>query len=160
MSSLGRLSLQVQQAAVWLTDYYWFLNGLNVRGQYTCRSRGLKHKTRIIYSTLLHCLSCAFTFPSFLLSFHSSYPFVLLFPSSIVSINCIFNPRRLYLPCLFFASFRILPIPLCVFLQPEAISTLTSEPALVSFAEFFCKTSEGMKHVSLTHRNLRPVLLS
>uniref|UniRef100_A0A8P4FW56 Anaphase-promoting complex subunit 1 n=1 Tax=Dicentrarchus labrax TaxID=13489 RepID=A0A8P4FW56_DICLA len=30
--------------------------------------------------------------------------------------------------------------------KPEAISTFTSEPALVSFAEFFCKTSEGMKH--------------
>ncbi|XP_070834048.1 anaphase-promoting complex subunit 1 isoform X1 [Chaetodon trifascialis] len=30
--------------------------------------------------------------------------------------------------------------------KPEAISTFTSEPALVSFAEFFCKPSEGMKH--------------
>ncbi|XP_061600875.1 anaphase-promoting complex subunit 1 isoform X1 [Cololabis saira] len=30
--------------------------------------------------------------------------------------------------------------------KPEAISTFTSEPALISFAEFFCKTSEGMKH--------------
>ncbi|XP_060896172.1 anaphase-promoting complex subunit 1 [Labrus mixtus] len=30
--------------------------------------------------------------------------------------------------------------------KPEAISTFTSEPALVSFAEFFCKTSDGMKH--------------
>uniref|UniRef100_A0A673CEJ0 Anaphase promoting complex subunit 1 n=1 Tax=Sphaeramia orbicularis TaxID=375764 RepID=A0A673CEJ0_9TELE len=30
--------------------------------------------------------------------------------------------------------------------KPEAISTLTSEPALVSFAEFFCKDSDGMKH--------------
>ncbi|XP_041803521.1 anaphase-promoting complex subunit 1 isoform X1 [Chelmon rostratus] len=30
--------------------------------------------------------------------------------------------------------------------KPEAISTFTSEPALVSFAEFFCKTSEEMKH--------------
>ncbi|XP_062286497.1 anaphase-promoting complex subunit 1 [Scomber scombrus] len=30
--------------------------------------------------------------------------------------------------------------------KPEAISTFTSDPALVSFAEFFCKTSEGMKH--------------
>lgn len=30
--------------------------------------------------------------------------------------------------------------------KPEAISTFTSEPALVSFAELFCKTSEGMKH--------------
>ncbi|XP_061646236.1 anaphase-promoting complex subunit 1 [Phyllopteryx taeniolatus] len=28
----------------------------------------------------------------------------------------------------------------------EAISTFTSEPALLSFAEFFCKTSDGMKH--------------
>uniref|UniRef100_A0A8C4ENG8 Anaphase-promoting complex subunit 1 n=1 Tax=Dicentrarchus labrax TaxID=13489 RepID=A0A8C4ENG8_DICLA len=33
--------------------------------------------------------------------------------------------------------------------KPEAISTFTSEPALVSFAEFFCKTSEGMKHDTL-----------
>ncbi|XP_029925763.1 anaphase-promoting complex subunit 1 isoform X2 [Myripristis murdjan] len=30
--------------------------------------------------------------------------------------------------------------------KPEAISTFTSEPALVSFAEFFCKASDGMKH--------------
>ncbi|XP_076016530.1 anaphase-promoting complex subunit 1 isoform X2 [Genypterus blacodes] len=30
--------------------------------------------------------------------------------------------------------------------KPDAISTFTSEPALVSFAELFCKTSEGMKH--------------
>ncbi|KAM4592171.1 anaphase-promoting complex subunit 1 isoform 1-T1 [Odontesthes bonariensis] len=30
--------------------------------------------------------------------------------------------------------------------KPEAISTFTSEPALISFAEFFCKASEGMKH--------------
>ncbi|KAK5882709.1 hypothetical protein CesoFtcFv8_021266 [Champsocephalus esox] len=29
--------------------------------------------------------------------------------------------------------------------KPEAISTFTSEPALVSFAEFFCKTSEEIK---------------
>ncbi|MEQ2262531.1 Anaphase-promoting complex subunit 1, partial [Xenotaenia resolanae] len=29
--------------------------------------------------------------------------------------------------------------------RPEAISTFTSEPALISFAEFFCKTSEGLK---------------
>nr|XP_061821876.1 anaphase-promoting complex subunit 1 [Nerophis lumbriciformis] len=28
----------------------------------------------------------------------------------------------------------------------EAISTFTSEPALLSFAEFFCKASDGMKH--------------
>uniref|UniRef100_A0A3Q0RVK0 Anaphase-promoting complex subunit 1 n=1 Tax=Amphilophus citrinellus TaxID=61819 RepID=A0A3Q0RVK0_AMPCI len=33
--------------------------------------------------------------------------------------------------------------------KPEAISTFTSEPALVSFAEVFCKTSEGMKHDTL-----------
>lgn len=30
--------------------------------------------------------------------------------------------------------------------KPEAISTFTSDPALVSFAELFCKSSEGMKH--------------
>uniref|UniRef100_A0A671WIS7 Anaphase promoting complex subunit 1 n=1 Tax=Sparus aurata TaxID=8175 RepID=A0A671WIS7_SPAAU len=30
--------------------------------------------------------------------------------------------------------------------KPDAISTFTSEPALVSFAKFFCKTSEEMKH--------------
>uniref|UniRef100_A0A8D0CXX3 Anaphase-promoting complex subunit 1 n=1 Tax=Sander lucioperca TaxID=283035 RepID=A0A8D0CXX3_SANLU len=30
--------------------------------------------------------------------------------------------------------------------EPESISTFTSEPALVSFAEFFCKTSEEIKH--------------
>uniref|UniRef100_A0A665TCL0 Anaphase-promoting complex subunit 1 n=1 Tax=Echeneis naucrates TaxID=173247 RepID=A0A665TCL0_ECHNA len=30
--------------------------------------------------------------------------------------------------------------------KPEAIATFTSEPVLVSFAEFFCKTSEGMKY--------------
>lgn len=35
------------------------------------------------------------------------------------------------------------------FLQAETISAFTSEPALLSFAEFFCKTSEEMKHVSL-----------
>ncbi|XP_012733859.2 anaphase-promoting complex subunit 1 isoform X1 [Fundulus heteroclitus] len=29
--------------------------------------------------------------------------------------------------------------------KPAAISTFTSEPALISFAEFFCKTSEGLK---------------
>uniref|UniRef100_A0A8C7Z098 Anaphase-promoting complex subunit 1 n=1 Tax=Oryzias sinensis TaxID=183150 RepID=A0A8C7Z098_9TELE len=34
--------------------------------------------------------------------------------------------------------------------KPEAISTFTSEPVLISFAEFFCKTSEGMKHVKDT----------
>uniref|UniRef100_A0A3Q3MXX9 Anaphase-promoting complex subunit 1 n=1 Tax=Mastacembelus armatus TaxID=205130 RepID=A0A3Q3MXX9_9TELE len=34
--------------------------------------------------------------------------------------------------------------------KPENISAFTSEPALVSFAEYFCKTSEGMKHVSDT----------
>ncbi|XP_068597126.1 anaphase-promoting complex subunit 1 [Brachionichthys hirsutus] len=28
--------------------------------------------------------------------------------------------------------------------KPEAISTFTSEPALISFAKFFCKTSDGM----------------
>uniref|UniRef100_A0A3Q1EL04 Anaphase-promoting complex subunit 1 n=1 Tax=Acanthochromis polyacanthus TaxID=80966 RepID=A0A3Q1EL04_9TELE len=33
--------------------------------------------------------------------------------------------------------------------KPEDISTFTSEPALVSFAEFFCKTSDGMKHDTL-----------
>uniref|UniRef100_A0A671WHV0 Anaphase promoting complex subunit 1 n=1 Tax=Sparus aurata TaxID=8175 RepID=A0A671WHV0_SPAAU len=33
--------------------------------------------------------------------------------------------------------------------KPDAISTFTSEPALVSFAKFFCKTSEEMKHDSL-----------
>uniref|UniRef100_A0A3Q1II57 Anaphase-promoting complex subunit 1 n=1 Tax=Anabas testudineus TaxID=64144 RepID=A0A3Q1II57_ANATE len=30
--------------------------------------------------------------------------------------------------------------------KAETISEFTSEPALLSFAEFFCKTSEGMKH--------------
>ncbi|KAJ0067016.1 hypothetical protein NL108_006265, partial [Boleophthalmus pectinirostris] len=30
--------------------------------------------------------------------------------------------------------------------KPGAISTLTSDPVLVSFAELFCKNSEGMKH--------------
>ncbi|XP_041866489.1 anaphase-promoting complex subunit 1 isoform X2 [Melanotaenia boesemani] len=30
--------------------------------------------------------------------------------------------------------------------KPEAISTFTSEPALISFAEFFCKTTDGTKH--------------
>lgn len=30
--------------------------------------------------------------------------------------------------------------------KPEAISTLTSDPALVSFTELFCKYTEGMKH--------------
>ncbi|XP_066534503.1 anaphase-promoting complex subunit 1 isoform X2 [Hoplias malabaricus] len=30
--------------------------------------------------------------------------------------------------------------------KPEAISTFTSDAALVSFAEYFCKTSENMKH--------------
>uniref|UniRef100_A0A8C6KV63 Anaphase promoting complex subunit 1 n=1 Tax=Nothobranchius furzeri TaxID=105023 RepID=A0A8C6KV63_NOTFU len=30
--------------------------------------------------------------------------------------------------------------------KPETISTFTSNPALISFADFFCKTSEGMKH--------------
>lgn len=42
---------------------------------------------------------------------------------------------------------------LFVFLQPEAISTFTSDPALISFAEFFCKPSEGMKHVSFLSRD-------
>lgn len=37
-----------------------------------------------------------------------------------------------------------------LFLQPEAISTFTSEPTLVSFAEFFCNATDGMQHVSLT----------
>lgn len=32
--------------------------------------------------------------------------------------------------------------------QLEAISTFTSEPTLLSFAEFFCKAPDGMKHVS------------
>lgn len=32
--------------------------------------------------------------------------------------------------------------------QPEAISTFTSEPALVSFAKIFCKTSDRIQHVS------------
>lgn len=35
-----------------------------------------------------------------------------------------------------------------MFLQPEAISTFTSEPALISFAKFFCKTSEDNNFVS------------
>lgn len=35
-----------------------------------------------------------------------------------------------------------------VFPQPEAISTFTSEPALVSFAKFFCKTSDSSNCVS------------
>uniref|UniRef100_A0A3Q3R8Z7 Uncharacterized protein n=1 Tax=Monopterus albus TaxID=43700 RepID=A0A3Q3R8Z7_MONAL len=30
--------------------------------------------------------------------------------------------------------------------KPETISAFTSDPALVSFAEFFCKASEGMRH--------------
>ncbi|XP_035256642.1 anaphase-promoting complex subunit 1 isoform X2 [Anguilla anguilla] len=30
--------------------------------------------------------------------------------------------------------------------KPEAISTFTSDPALVSFAEYFCKPAENMKH--------------
>uniref|UniRef100_A0A8C5E585 Anaphase-promoting complex subunit 1 n=1 Tax=Gouania willdenowi TaxID=441366 RepID=A0A8C5E585_GOUWI len=30
--------------------------------------------------------------------------------------------------------------------KPEAISTFTSEPTLISFAELFCKKTEGMKH--------------
>lgn len=32
--------------------------------------------------------------------------------------------------------------------QPEAISTFTSEPALVSFAKIFCKTSDRIQQVS------------
>uniref|UniRef100_A0A8C6KV77 Anaphase promoting complex subunit 1 n=1 Tax=Nothobranchius furzeri TaxID=105023 RepID=A0A8C6KV77_NOTFU len=35
--------------------------------------------------------------------------------------------------------------------KPETISTFTSNPALISFADFFCKTSEGMKHRKDTH---------
>uniref|UniRef100_A0A668AJ74 Anaphase-promoting complex subunit 1 n=2 Tax=Myripristis murdjan TaxID=586833 RepID=A0A668AJ74_9TELE len=38
--------------------------------------------------------------------------------------------------------------------KPEAISTFTSEPALVSFAEFFCKASDGMKHVRIQQDTL------
>lgn len=34
--------------------------------------------------------------------------------------------------------------------QPEAISTFTSEPALVSFAKIFCKTSDCIQRVSYT----------
>ncbi|XP_030628160.1 anaphase-promoting complex subunit 1 [Chanos chanos] len=30
--------------------------------------------------------------------------------------------------------------------KPEAISTFTSDPALISFAEYFCKASDNMKH--------------
>lgn len=37
---------------------------------------------------------------------------------------------------------------LVIFLQPEAISTFTSEPALISFAKFFCRTSEDNNFVS------------
>lgn len=33
-------------------------------------------------------------------------------------------------------------------LQPEAISTFTSDAALVSFAKYFCEASENMKNVS------------
>ncbi|XP_028976286.1 anaphase-promoting complex subunit 1 isoform X3 [Esox lucius] len=33
--------------------------------------------------------------------------------------------------------------------KPEAISTFTSDAALVSFAEYFCKASESMKHDTL-----------
>lgn len=36
--------------------------------------------------------------------------------------------------------------PFC--LQPEAISTFTSDAALVSFAKYFCEASENMKNVS------------
>lgn len=32
------------------------------------------------------------------------------------------------------------------FFKPQSVSTLTSDPALLSFAEFFCKTSAGTKH--------------
>lgn len=43
-----------------------------------------------------------------------------------------------------------------MFLQPEAISTFTSEPALISFAKFFCKTSEDNNFVSSdTERDVR-----
>lgn len=36
--------------------------------------------------------------------------------------------------------------PGAVAFKPEAISALTSDPALVSFTELFCKYTEGMKH--------------
>lgn len=48
-SSLGRLSLQVQQAAVWLTDYYWFPDGFSVHCQYMWRSRGGKKKAHLLF---------------------------------------------------------------------------------------------------------------
>lgn len=127
-----------------LTDYYWIPDGLSVCHQHTCRYNGDEEKTNrktpAIYSTcfnwLLTCV-CLFQLPSLL---RPNFP-------------CPFSDCGDHLTCLLrlsheYSGFANHLYTFVMFLQPEAISTFTSEPALVSFAKFFCKTSEDSDYVS------------
>lgn len=158
---------------MWLTDYYWFSDGLSV-----CCQLGNPEGENKLFFPRDHILLLLPSFcPSSVFLFFSQSPFlyvkflfvllvwhlkpnliclksVLFISSDYISlaINVFFRHMLQYIlypshcgnSLTFFSR---------VFLQPEAISTFTSEPALVSFAEVFCKTSEGMKHVSFTSRN-------
>lgn len=115
-----------------LTDYYWIPDGLSVCRQHTCRSDEGGQKTSI-YSTcslitvMPVCLSASF-------------------PLLILLVHCGDHCSYLLHPPPHYSGF--VKYFLVLFLQPEAISTFTSEPALISFAKFFCKTSEDNNFVS------------
>lgn len=97
-------------------------------------------KKTSIYSTcflLLLIYVCLCQLPSLLWP-NSPCPFSYCDDILHVFCICVINTRDLLNNLFTFV----------MFLQPEAISTFTSEPALVSFAKFFCKTSEDNNYVS------------
>lgn len=142
-----RLSLQVQQVAVRLTDYYWFPDDLSVCCQYKCMSSGDKGQTKCtIYSTALSFSAEASRFQPLFSWPHSPCTLCFCFHylpwlSSVLILFLLYS----FIP---FMGLYKKSYSFVMFLQPEAISTFTSEPALVSFAKFFCKRSEGIKYVS------------
>lgn len=137
-----RLSLQVQKAAVsWQT-----ITGSPMASEFAINTpagpmgKRQQKKNPSIYSTcflFLLIYVCLCQLPSLLWP-NSSCPFSYCDDILHVFCICVINTWDLLNNLFTFV----------MFLQPEAISTFTSEPALVSFAKFFCKTSEDNNYVS------------
>lgn len=124
-----RLSLQVQKAAVrWQT-----ISGSLMASVFAISTAagplGMGKWRTKKPCNLFHLLSLS---TDMCVSLPASFP-----PLTQFSLSCFL----LWWPSYMSSSF-------VMFLQPEAISTFTSEPALVSFAKFFCKTSEDSDYVS------------
>lgn len=141
--SLGRLSLQVQQAAVCLTDYYWFPDGLSVRCQYTCRSGGGKQTQNTLFIP-----PSSLSFLPFILFFSCIHLTFLFWPHLLVPFSSF--PVSLYFLYVHVNNFYNFLVSSCS-LNPSLHSpqSLPWSPLLSSSVKHLMKLSKWVKHTEI-----------